>query len=93
MARLFIALFIGTALLGAIAVRPAAAATLAPPPAAPATSAQAVDDNDDTRVEVQLVVAGIAAFVVVGVGLAAYLARRRLGLVAPPPDQSAGGHH
>ena len=52
-----------------------------------------IDDNDDTRVEVQLAMLGIAVFTVVGVGSAAYLLRRKLGLVAPPPEQPAGGHH
>jgi len=42
---------------------------------------------------VQLVVLGIAAFVVVGVGAAGYVLRKRLGLVPPPPGPDAGGHH
>jgi hypothetical protein len=53
-----------------------------------------VDDNDDTRVEVQLVVLGIAAASVVGAGLAAYFIRRRLGLTAyDPAAHGAGTHH
>jgi hypothetical protein len=57
------------------------------------SSQQQVDDNDDTRVEVQLVVLGIAAFVVLGIGAAGYVLRKRLGLVPPPPGPDAGGHH
>lgn len=57
------------------------------------TQEPSVDDNDDTRVEVQLVVAGIAAATVVGIGTAAYLLRKKLGLVAPPPEQGADAHH
>ncbi|MEX0749386.1 MAG: hypothetical protein WD359_01125 [Dehalococcoidia bacterium] len=52
---------------------------------------QEVDDNDDTRLEVQLVVLGVAAFVV-GIGAAGYVLRKRLGLVPPPPGPDAGGH-
>jgi len=55
--------------------------------------AQTESNKDDDLVEVQLVVLGIALFVVVGVGSAGYLLRKRLGLVPPPPDQSATGHH
>lgn len=46
-----------------------------------------VDDNDDTRVEVQLVMVGIAVGVVVVLGSGAYLLRKKLGLVAGPPEQ------
>jgi hypothetical protein len=60
---------------------------------APAPQQQEVDDHDDTRVEVQLVVLGLAAFTVLGVGIGAYLLRKRLGLVEGPPEQPAGGHH
>lgn len=58
-------------------------------------SAQPVAQHDDSRVGVQLVVAGIAAGFVVGAGSLAYLLRRKLGLTAYAPDQTAGGgeHH
>lgn len=52
-----------------------------------------VDDHDGSRVGVQLVVAGIAAGLVVGVDTGAYLLRRKLGLTAYSPDQAADGHH
>lgn len=52
-----------------------------------------VDDHDGSRVGVQLVVAGLAVGLVVGVGTGAYLLRRKLGLTAYTPDQNAGGHH
>jgi len=93
-----LAIVIGLAvlMLAATPVRAAYAAADAGEPATAAASAapqQQVDDNDDTRVEVQLVVLGIAAFVVVGVGAAGYVLRKRLGLVPPPPGPDAGGHH
>jgi hypothetical protein len=43
-------------------------------------AAQAVDQNDDSRVGVQVVVVAVAAGTVVGLGGAAYFLRRRLGL-------------
>jgi hypothetical protein len=49
----------------------------------------AVDSHDDTRVEVQLVVVGVAAFSVVGVCGASYLLRRRLGLTKYDPKEHA----
>ena len=55
--------------------------------------AQPVDDHDDSRVGVQLVVSGITAALVVGVGTGAYLLRRKLGLTAYAPDSAAGGGH
>lgn len=76
----------------AVAVRGADAAHITPADGAPPVAAQAVDDNDDTRVEVQLIVLGVAAFTVVVVGSGAYLLRRRLGRVKGPPDQNAAGH-
>jgi hypothetical protein len=54
---------------------------------------QDVDDNDDTRVEVQLVVLGIVIATVFVFGSAVYLVRKRLGLVAPPPEPGADAHH
>jgi hypothetical protein len=54
---------------------------------------QEVDDNDDTRVEVQLVVLGAVVGTVFVAGTAVYFLRKRLGLVAPPPEQDAGSHH
>ena len=50
------------------------------------------NNDDDSRVEVQLVVLGVAAFVVVGVGAAGYVLRKRLGLIPPPPGPDAGHH-
>ena len=77
----------------ALAVPPQAAhAAGEPPESAPVQLA--TGDGEDRRVEVQLVVLGLAAFVVVGVGGAAYLLRKRLGMIPPPPpEQDAGGHH
>lgn len=66
--------------------RTTATAILATPP-------RPVDDHADSRVGVQLVVVGIAAGLVAGVGTAAHLLRRKLGLTAYTPDQNAGGHH
>jgi hypothetical protein len=74
-------------------VRAADAARVTEAAAVTVSSQQQVDDNDDTRVEVQLVVLGIAAFVVLGIGAAGYVLRKRLGLVPPPPGPDAGGHH
>lgn len=63
-------------------------------PQAPAThTQQGVDQHDDSRVDVQLVVAGITAVVVVGLGSAAYVLRRKLGLTAYDPKEASGGHH
>ena len=56
---------------------------------------QQVDDNDDSRVNVQLVVAGIAAGVVVGIGTLAFAIRWKLGRTAYDRDaaEKALGHH
>ncbi len=65
----------------------AAGASLAP------ASQTEVDDHSESRVPVMLVVLGIAAFTVLGLGVAAYVVRRLLGRTSKPPDQSAAGHH
>ena len=86
---------IAALMLFAGALLEASAAGVAPAASAVPISIQAqeVDDNDDTRVEVQLVVLAIAAGTVFVAGSGAYLLRKRLGLVAPPPEQDTGGHH
>jgi hypothetical protein len=92
------ALFVALSLWPGAGLLSASAAEFAPDRSPAVTSTQEtggqqVDDNDDTRVEVQLVMLGIAAFVVVGVGTAGYVLRKKLGLVAGPPEQPTGGHH
>ena len=52
-----------------------------------------VDDHNGSRIGVQLVVAGAAAGLVVGIGTAAYFLRRKLGLTAYSPDHSAEEGH
>jgi hypothetical protein len=52
-----------------------------------------VDDNDDTRVEVQLVVLSIVIGTVFVAGSAIYLLRKRLGLVPTPPESGADANH
>jgi hypothetical protein len=59
----------------------------------PAAQQQEIDENDDTRVEVQVVVLAIVIGTVFAFGTAAYLVRKRLGLVPPPPEQGSDGHH
>ena len=85
------------AMFAAVAVaRPAQAADTTPLTQASVlwqAGTQPVDDHEDSRVGVQLVVAGIAAALVVGVGTGAYLLRRKLGLTAYAPDSAAGGGH
>jgi hypothetical protein len=63
--------------------------------ASPAVTArpQAIDDNGDTRVEVQLAVLGIAVGSVFVLGTGAFVLRKKLGLVPPPPEQVKDGHH
>ena len=58
-----------------------------------AAAAPAVPAHDGSRVAVQLGVLGVAAFTVIVIGSAAYLVRKRLGLVPPPPEQPSDGHH
>jgi hypothetical protein len=88
---LMCAVVIGVLATPRVSVQASAALPAAPLPAAIA-QAQEIDDNDDTRVEVQLVVLGIAIGTVFVFGTALYFLRRRLGLVPPPPDQSDGHH-
>jgi hypothetical protein len=54
--------------------------------------AETQDDGDDV-VAVQLVVLAAAIGLVVVVGLAAYFVRRRLGLVAPAPEERTTDAH
>ena len=77
----------------------ASGAARSPASDSPSIQAQEVDDNDDTRVDVQLVVVALVIGTVFIGGTGAYLLRKRLGLVPPPPEQDAtahpgaGGHH
>ena len=95
-----LALMLGAIALSVHAASPADAAERAPATVESVASqsdeespgAQASDDDDDL-VEVQLLVLGLAILVVVIGGSAAYLLRKRLGLVAGPPDQDASAHH
>jgi hypothetical protein len=58
------------------------------------SSTQPVDQHDGSRVGVQLIVAGMVAGLVVGVGSGGYLLRRKLGRTAYSPDTAGGdGHH
>lgn len=95
--RLLSITLISLVVLGALATQPARAAGVpAHDPGAVVASQSAprqVDGHDGSRVGVQLVVAGIAAGLVVGVGTGAFLLRRKLGLTAYAPDEAAGGHH
>jgi hypothetical protein len=80
----------------ALAARPAIADAAGIPltePAAEVSRQETVDDNDDTRVEVQLVVLGVALALVVGLGIPLFLLRKKLGLVPPPPEPGAGDPH
>jgi hypothetical protein len=88
-------LMLAVVLAALVAGRSAASASEVLPAAEAVVSVQAqeVDDNDDTRVEVQLVVLAVALGTVFVFGTGAYFVRRKLGLVPPPPDQQADGDH
>ena len=62
--------------------------------ASPTAAQNAVPSHSGSRVGVQLVVLGIVAGVVLIIGSAAYMIRKRLGLTAPPPGEppAAAGH-
>ena len=77
----------GVSRASAIQHAPAQAHPLAAPQTTP------VPSHDDTRVGVQIGVVVAAVLTVVVVGTAAYFIRKRLGLVAGPPEQPSGGHH
>ena len=95
--RLLSITLISLVVFAALAVQPAHAAGVpvrdAGAVAARQSTPKPVNDHDESRVGVQLVIVGIAAGLVVGVGTGAYLLRRKLGLTAYSPDQAAGGHH
>ena len=87
------------ALLMAVSTRAAVAAD-APAQRTPAPLSRQtkpiIDDHDESRVVVQLIVLGLAIGVVVVAGTAAYLVRRRLGLTAYDADAARAaqdGHH
>lgn len=93
MRRLAIPFVVAVTLMCAAAL-PAAAADRAPrADPAIAMQQQPVEQHEGTRVEVQLVVLGAALVAVLVIGSAGYLLRKKLGLVAGPPEQPAGGHH
>jgi hypothetical protein len=83
-------------ILAAASVGTAAASSVPKPSPAHTPAMQGTTqtpNDDDDLVEVQLVVAGVAALVVVGLGSAAYFLRRRLGLTAYNPEEAGGGGH
>ena len=89
---LLLSLVLICALAADASPRAGAASDVAAP--APTTTArQAIDDNGDTRVEVQLVVLGIAIGAVFVLGTGAYVLRKKLGLAPPPPEQGSDDHH
>jgi hypothetical protein len=91
--RVISVLLLAFALVTTATERATAAGINDPGNVAPAYQQQEVDDNDDTRVEVQLVVLGIVIATVFVFGSAMYLLRKRLGLVAPPPEPGVDAHH
>ena len=92
---LVIALFSIVLAAAARATPPGAtsAAPYAPVGQAPPVAHQEIDDNDDTRVEVQIAVLATVFGVVFVLGTILYFVRRRAGLVPPPPDPAATQDH
>lgn len=90
-------LLLSLAIICALAVdaspRAGAASDIAATAPAATARRQAIDDNGDTRVEVQLVVLGIAIGAVFVLGTGAYVLRKKLGLAPPPPEQGSDDHH
>lgn len=93
MLRLLAATLLAITVLATIAKLASAAGYDAPHDVAPAYQQQPVDDNDDTRVGVQLLVLGIVIGIVFVFGTVLYFVRRRFGLVPPPPEPGVDAHH
>lgn len=92
--RIFVLLGTTLGAVGAGLTTAAAATTPAigtAPASHPAGALQLASVSD--TVIVQVAVVSAVLFVVVIVGLVAYNVRKRLGLVPPPPQQPAEGHH
>jgi hypothetical protein len=67
--------------------------TTPPSPSERLAQSEQVDQHDDTRVDVQVVVLAVAGGVVAVLGPVLYVLRRRLGLVPPPPELGGDAHH
>jgi hypothetical protein len=87
-------LAIAAAVLLAVPVSAASASTIADDADVImlAPQADAIPNDDDDRVEVQLAVLGAVILTVFVLGTGAYLLRRRLGLTAYTPPKDAGHH-
>ena len=95
MARMTMVLSLAVLLCAVASSASVTHASDAPQERAPAFALRAVDQNDDSRVDVQIIVVAIAAGIVVGLGSAAYLLRRRLGLTKYDREaaEKALSHH
>jgi hypothetical protein len=96
MRALAVILLLAFAVVAAASARPAIAMQASPhSPAQGIAAQQQVDDNDDTRVDVQVVVLAIAAGLVVGVGSLAFALRWKLGRTTYDRDaaEKALAHH